>query len=178
MERRIFFWIEKLKITPAERKTVSGLVLLLVVLGITNMALSPSVPFARGHYRELEAQFSKRTKLLKKKRRKLMQRYHPSLNKQIPAARIDTITEDSTTAPKETHPDQNAQKVAINVNEAGKKALMSIPGIGPAYAGRIIEYRREHGGFETLEELKKIKGIGEKRLENLKPFIKLTDSKE
>ena len=54
MKRGLFFWLEKLKIAPGERKAISGLLVLLVLLGGFNLALSPSVPFEDGEYLELE----------------------------------------------------------------------------------------------------------------------------
>jgi competence protein ComEA len=67
----------------------------------------------------------------------------------------------------------NEQPV-INVNAADAATLQKLPGIGPAYAERIVQYRQQNGSFQTKEELLKIKGIGKKRLANIKPFIKLT----
>lgn len=48
-------------------------------------------------------------------------------------------------------------------------------GIGEATAKSIIAYREAHGGFKKLTELKKIDGIGTKKLEKMKDYIKLTD---
>ncbi|WP_366924106.1 ComEA family DNA-binding protein [Metallumcola ferriviriculae] len=61
----------------------------------------------------------------------------------------------------------------ININSANQTLLETLPGIGPAYAGRIIEYRQGHGGFKSLEELKQVSGIGDKRFEQLKDLITL-----
>ena len=60
----------------------------------------------------------------------------------------------------------------INVNTATAQELQKIPGIGPSYAARIIEYRENIGYFSRPEDLLAIKGIGEKRLANMKRYIK------
>lgn len=61
----------------------------------------------------------------------------------------------------------------VNINSATKSQLMSLPGIGPSYADRIIEYRSGRGSFATLDELLNVKGIGKKKLEQLRPFVRL-----
>jgi comEA protein len=178
MKRKIFFWLERLKITPAERKTVSGLMILLVLLGSLNLALSPSIPFEDEDYLELEKQFEKRAAMLEAEEEKLMQKYYPSEKEEVYVAKKDTIVEDTLAQVKDQKADQNAENEQININTAGEKALKSLPGIGSVYAQRIIKYREENDGFETIEELKRIKGIAQKRLEKLKPFVKLKDSKK
>lgn len=50
----------------------------------------------------------------------------------------------------------------LNLNTATKEQLMVINGIGESFADRIIEYRESHGGFQSVEELRNISGIGEK----------------
>jgi competence protein ComEA len=58
-----------------------------------------------------------------------------------------------------------AQKT--NINQASQQALEKLPNIGPAMAKRIIDYRVSKGGFKRTEELRKVKGIGPKRLSQL-----------
>ena len=176
MKRRIFFWLERLKITPAERKTLSGLMILLMALGGTNLALSPSVPFEGGDYHELEKQFNKRTAELKAQEQALRKQYFPSSDESTFAAATDTTEEDSSSSKATDKSGRDAGKPQININEAGAKKLQELPGIGPTYARRIIAYRKDNGAFKEINELKKIDGIAEKRLENLKPFVKLTNS--
>jgi len=59
----------------------------------------------------------------------------------------------------------------INLNSATIAELMELPGIGAVMAKRIVDHRRAHGRFAKPEELLKIKGIGKKTFEKLRPLI-------
>lgn len=61
---------------------------------------------------------------------------------------------------------------AININTADEKTLEELPGVGPALAKRIIEYRAQQP-FTSVEELKNVSGIGDKKFEQMKDRIKL-----
>ena len=61
----------------------------------------------------------------------------------------------------------------ININTASAAELDKLPGIGPTYAQRIIEYRESKGGFKSISEIQNIKGIGPKTFEKLKDMIEI-----
>lgn len=63
--------------------------------------------------------------------------------------------------------------VRISINDADAAELEDLPGIGPILAERIVEYRKKDGGFKTLEELKEVKGIGDKIFQKILPYLKL-----
>ncbi len=55
----------------------------------------------------------------------------------------------------------------ININQADQNLLQRLPGIGPAMARRIVDYRKTGGKFRTARELGNVKGIGPKKLKLL-----------
>lgn len=64
-----------------------------------------------------------------------------------------------------------SQAGLININTATASLLLELPGIGPALAERIIEFRTTNGRFERPEDLMKVRGIGEKKYADLKSLI-------
>jgi competence protein ComEA len=61
----------------------------------------------------------------------------------------------------------------IDINTATTEQLDELDGIGPGMAGSILEYREEHGGFGSVEELGEVPGIGEKRLAALREKVRV-----
>ena len=63
---------------------------------------------------------------------------------------------------------------AVNINSATKEQLESLNGVGPVKAQAIIDYRKKNGSFKTLEDVKKVDGIGEVTFEKIKGDIMLS----
>jgi len=77
------------------------------------------------------------------------------------------------TAHPEAQRAEGSKAFPININTANLTDLEKIPGIGPAIANRIIEYRKTYGNFSSLDDLRKVKGIGDKKLKMMKNCIVL-----
>jgi competence protein ComEA len=60
---------------------------------------------------------------------------------------------------------------AVNINTATESELDSLPGVGPTKAKAIVDYRKANGNFKSIEDIKNVKGIGDKTFEDLKGQI-------
>lgn len=66
----------------------------------------------------------------------------------------------------------------LDLNAANIEDFMALPGIGETLAQRLVEYRKRHGGFRSVEDLRQVRGIGEKRMEQLRPLVKTITAHE
>ena len=69
---------------------------------------------------------------------------------------------------------ENAQKQivsGVDINTADQEKLVQLPGIGPVTAEKIIKYRTANGKFKSIDELTNVKGIGDKTLVKIKPYL-------
>lgn len=70
-----------------------------------------------------------------------------------------------------TNEKSSSKSDLVNINTADSSELQSLPGIGTTIANSIIEYRKENGNFETIEDLKNVSRIGDKTFDKLKDLI-------
>jgi competence protein ComEA len=69
-----------------------------------------------------------------------------------------------------------AALAAVNLNSATKDELVALPGIGPSKAQAIIDYRTQNGPFRSVDEVRKVRGIGEKLFQQIKPELTIAGS--
>lgn len=68
---------------------------------------------------------------------------------------------------------ENKKGGKININTATQTELESLPGVGPATATKIIDYRKKNGNFTAIEDIKKVSGIGDSKFNKIKDLIKV-----
>ncbi|HKZ22599.1 MAG TPA: helix-hairpin-helix domain-containing protein [candidate division Zixibacteria bacterium] len=140
--------------TPQERKALLFLVMVLVVgSGITL-------------YKKYHSDFAPELILKPKSNAVESNLSQPNLN---------LVVDTSTNLLKEASPPRlSEEKIRqVNLNSATQDDLESLPSIGPVLAKRIIEYRNQQGGFKSIEEIKKVHGIGNKIFEKIKDYIRV-----
>lgn len=139
----------------------------------------------------LMPEIEKRVKNLENKISVLSKNNLPAANKNV---EIDKLISDSQSAgaddtrgkiagadqaqgnpsPAQKAPAKQAEATGkININTASVSELDQLPGIGPAYANKIIDYRQKNGGFKSIEEIKNIKGIGEATFNKMRDKISI-----
>lgn len=94
------------------------------------------------------------------------------------APRVTVIGDNVVKSPlkKAPHAPKGAKKAPeskVNINTATLGQLQTLPRIGAKVAQRILDYREAHKGFKSVDELRNVKGLGPKVLENLKPYLTL-----
>ena len=72
---------------------------------------------------------------------------------------------------QETNFSASSSSELVNINTADIDRLATLKGIGPALAERIIEYREQNGGFKSIDEIKNVRGIGQKKFDAFKDKI-------
>jgi competence protein ComEA len=79
----------------------------------------------------------------------------------------------SATSSSPASPREAAESGLLDLNAASEAELDGLPGIGPSKARAIADYRKAHGGFRSVDELRQVKGIGEKLLEKIRPLVRV-----
>ena len=197
MRRSYFFLLDKLKITSAERKLMITLITALTLLSLASIILPDNKNAEIAEYAKLQQTFEHRSLQVHQDSVDKMARYRPGENTpepQLPqqqepknknklkSERDERTATYAAVADNETSLSEEAKKNAadenkpekIDLNSANRETLQMLPGIGPAYSKRIITYRKKNGPFKRPEELKNIKGIGPKTLEDILPLLDTT----
>ena len=95
----------------------------------------------------------------------------------IGAALLMSLLLTGATAAAPAGPAKATPDTPVDLNTASAEQLLEIPGIGKVTAARIVQWRDDHGPFRRAEDLMKVKGIGEKSFDKLRPYVKVGKSR-
>jgi competence protein ComEA len=70
-------------------------------------------------------------------------------------------------------PGRTGQDGRININKASVEELVALPRVGQAVAKRIVVFREKNGPFKKVEDLKSVRGIGDKVFDQIRPSIRV-----
>jgi competence protein ComEA len=92
----------------------------------------------------------------------------PNLSETLDGVGGEVPTEEGTT-------ETESPSYLIDINYATAEELETLPGIGPTLALRIVQYREEHGPFQTIEDIMNVSGIGQATFEKIKDYIYVSE---
>jgi|AntRauTorckE6833_2_1112554.scaffolds.fasta_scaffold00158_21 comEA protein len=173
LKRKAFFWIERLQISRTERIAFTILLAILAVLFSITLFIQNTFQYSQEEYDEIVTEFEKRSAILHQQEKELEDKYNPDLSVNNTIATPAPPSIEANESEKTSDPIDQPPIALININTAGSAQLQTLNGIGPAYAENILQYRESNGGFDSIDELLNVKGIGQKRLENIRPYIKI-----
>lgn len=96
-----------------------------------------------------------------------------SYSNSVPSVQTQTVPTPTTQTKPSKSPKKEASTGSVNINSASETELVALPSIGPSKAKAITEYRQQQGGFKSIDDLQKVKGIGPATLEKLRAHVTL-----
>ena len=165
-KRHLFFFFERLEIRAGERRALATLLLLGVALNQAKEHWPSPVAYDAAFYAPILAAFDERNARAAAELAALDSLYQGL--ERAPSLRSGQAARDGQRAV----PQRAARPSSpIPINTATAAQLDQLPGIGPALAQRIIDYRTEHGPFTSIDDLTKVRGIGPALMEKIRPFV-------
>ena len=95
--------------------------------------------------------------------------YVPEIGEEL--EQMPTVSSSSSSSSSSSPQANSSQTGTVNINTATESELTTLPGIGPSKAAAIIAYREENGQFQSVDDIKKVSGIGDKTFERLQSLI-------
>ncbi len=170
MNRKIFFFLDRLQLKRSERFAISILMTTAMLLSSLLFWTAPGVYNSEEIYADLDRVFEERSMVQQAETENILARYQPETSSKeasnLEHVKPVVVNNDTTAKAIEA-------EILININSANAAELQRLPGIGPAYSKRIVDWRQENGSFTKKEQLLEIKGIGSARFDQIKDLIKL-----
>lgn len=97
--------------------------------------------------------------------------YIPSINEKENESYISNGSGQTSIVSAKSNTGEKTSIEKVNINTANETELQEIPGIGQSIASKIIAYRKENGKFDSIEDIKKVSGIGTSKYNSIKNYI-------
>ncbi len=180
MQNNLYFLLDRLNITKAERLAMVTITTLIVLVSTGAAIFKPDIPFPDEHYAYADSLFRALSDQKATNHSALMARYEPpAVSNTEPMAALQTGTQTASIPQPRTVQKSGSAKLpaleSIALNTAVATELDRLPGIGPKTAEVIVEYRNEHGPFQDLSHIMRVKGIGPKKWEQIRPYLRLNE---
>lgn len=172
-KRHLFFLFERLEIRAGERRAIATLLLLGVALHQAKVHWPSPVAYDAAFYAPILAAFDERNARADSELAALDSLYQGLESKTADSSLRTKKPRASNIAPFAPLRAGSRPSAPVPINTATEEQLDQLPGIGPALAKRIIEYRTEHGPFTSVDDLTKIRGIGPALMEKIRAFVVL-----
>ncbi len=158
LRRRLYALQQRVAITNGEATALIVIVTILVAGGLIQHLHHPHVDVDPVVYSELDAMIAVGAQL-------------PPPDPAADVVSSERIESSSAAGGGRSHSSGRLPPVRLDPNTASAAQLQRLPGIGPALAARIIEYREQLGRFDHARDLTRVRGIGPRTLERFEPFI-------
>lgn len=156
-----------------ERIALSLLVGILAVLFMTTLFLQEKYNYSHAQYNEIVAEFERKSALIQQQKLESEQKYLPSAAAENEPMQLAELVGEAGPEPEPKSGEAVPAPGKVNINTAGIDLLITLNGVGEATARNILHYRQVNGPFKSAEELLNVRGIGEKRFQEIKDFIEL-----
>lgn len=173
LKRKTYFLLDKLQISRTERIALSLLIGILAVMFMATLFLQEKYNYSRAQYNEIVAEFERKSALIHQQRLESEKKYLPPAGAENEPMLLAELVEEAETDPVSEQVGMASEPARVNINTAGVDLLITLNGVGEATARNILEYRQTNGPFKSAEELLNVRGIGEKRFQEIKDFIEL-----
>jgi competence protein ComEA len=164
LRKRLYALQQRLALTGPEAMALLGIASVLALGGVVQQVESRTSPVAAEAYAELDAAVAHGAG-------KSIEEALAALPPDSGSAAIPAVDDRRAAAAVRPASRGGLPPVRMDPNTASAQYLQRLPGIGPALAERIVEYRESVGPFRTPRDLMRVRGIGPKTFERLEPYL-------
>ena len=173
----LFFIFDRLKVSRSERISMIFLTSLILLGSLVAATVDPTYVSNPIKVAETDSLFRVLSERRLSEEAAIMERYAlTNEDNKMPAQALNTNDLSATKTGEKSFKSSTKKSPApnsISLNMANASELTLIPGIGPKTADAIIHYRNENGPFSELSHIVKVKGIGPKKWEQIRPYLRL-----